>query len=207
MKSETIDEVIGKLKLHSKLIGDKLQFPLNILRKFNCEPDKWEIENIQLDENATEFDASSKNIFSSVFDINRKEQQNFSDRLNHETLFSSLISKTTNTESCMDSFNLDIPNLPENASLVHWQIPTSSSYEWIDYNNLMVKYVACGENTNEDKDEESGFCTDKSSPLSTSDDSSSLDSHDDEAHLIEAAWKDAMKFEISDYSNWEMRDE
>lgn len=211
MKRQTIDDLIGNLTLHTKLIEDKIEFPLNILRSFNSEPNKWEIENKQLDENATEFEKSARNIFSSVFDINKKEPLNFSDRINHDTLFSSLISKTTGSDNGVDAvFNLDIPNLPENAELIRWQIPTSVNYEWIDYHSLMgkattVKVEGDQETTGisdlDDKDE--GFGTDKSCPESTS-----LSSHEDDlAHLVEVAWSDAMKLEISEYSNWEMRDE
>lgn len=209
MKRETVFDLIETLSLHSKLIEDKIEFPLNILRSFNSEPNTWEIENKQLDENATEFEHSSRNIFSSVFDINKKEPMNFSDRINHETLFSSLISKTTCSDTSAEAFNLDIPNLPENAELIKWQIPTSASYEWIDYHGLMGKAIKSGGRDQEmtkindidDKDE--GFGTDKSSPESTS-----LSSNeDDTTQFVEMAWNDALKLEISDYSNWDMRDE
>lgn len=209
MNRETIDDLIENLTLYTKLIEDKIEFPLNILRSFNSKPNKWEIENKQLDENATEFEQSARNIFSSVFDINKKEPLNFSDRINHDTLFSSLISKTTGCDNGVDVvFNLDIPNLPEDAELIRWQIPTSVNYEWIDYHSLMGKATTAkaGEDQEtmgigdlDDKDE--GFGTDKSSLESTS-------SHEDElAQLVEVAWSDAMKLEISEYSNWEMRDE
>lgn len=93
----------------------------------------------------------------------------------------------------LHQIHLDIPDLPNDVNLLNWQIPQTSSYEWIDYHNLMVKSK---ETINNNVDE--GFCSIKCSPTSqkTSDDEKN------ESNI----WEKALNLSISDYVDWEMRD-
>lgn len=112
--------------------------------------------------------------------------------MNHETLFSSLVSKKA-PDSTIHQIHLDIPDLPNDVSFFNWQIPQTPSYEWIDYHNLMLKP------TQETNNIDEGFCSIKCSPVSQK-------TSDEECKLEKDVWEAALSLSISDYVDWEMRD-
>ena len=71
---------------------------------------------------------------SSFFEKNKEEK--FSEKINHDTLFCSLVSKTFSNDKMMDSF-FDLPDLPNNMENYFWQIPSNKNYEWIKYQDLL----------------------------------------------------------------------
>lgn len=212
MQRESIENSISSFKLHAKLVEEKTEFPLGILKNFNRNANAWQIEKIKLDENISEYENKNK-IIDSIFDIHAREKPTFSERFNHDTLFSALISKPARSDSGIGSFNLDIPDLPENASLVHWQIPNTQGYEWIDYHGLMqagLTFEADSESFDPSSGlavktslEDEGFCSTKCSPQTES----KLDELSGGIEITDSAWSDALKFTISKYVDWEMRDE
>ena len=101
------------------------------------------------------------------------------------------MSKTTKQNNGVE-LNLDIPNLPENVEHVNWQVPISEGYEWINYKDLMEK-VSDKKTANYTDDE--GFFSVKFSPLSLKDDKEN------------ALWDQVLDYSISDYLDWDMRNE
>ena len=116
---------------------------------------------------------------------------NLNQELNHNTLFSALVSKpTSNLNKTIEQIHLDIPDLPNDANLFSWQIPQTSNYEWIDYHNLMTTRKESVTTVDE------GFCSVKCSPVSQK-------KEDDNGDV----WTHALNLSISDYSDWDMRDQ
>ncbi len=125
--------------------------------------------------------------------------------LNKTSVFSALISKNEPSNNSNDSedpgeinIHLEIPDLPKDINLFKWQIPSSASYEWIDYKKILSKpYKVPNKpslNTlSEDEGFHSSFDVSKSDCLS----------EDREENI----WDMANKYKISDYVDWQMREE
>jgi hypothetical protein len=154
------------------------------------------------------FSISKKNFLKKRKNI----ETNLADEFTHETLFSALISKSTKNESnLIDDIRLDIPDLPENVDYFRWQIPKTNNYEWIDYhqkmenNNLRtnaetnrMQKTNLNVSSGSEYDDE-GFCSNKCSP--------NLTNVDTEINSNRNLWDLVLNFSISDYVNWDMRDE
>ena len=129
----------------------------------------------------------------------------FTQKLSKDSLFSALISKTTTGDDGID-LNLDMPDLPENADFLKWQIPTSPDYEWLNvrllvqdkklkqtspydyYKTPISKYLAA---------DDEGFHSIKTSPNESHQNS--------EKNLALDGWENSLKFKFSDYVDWDMR--
>lgn len=185
-----------------------------MLRKFDCDKNSWEIKNVKYPENLVYDEANNdavKSVFSKMFDINNKDEMNFAERTNHETLFSALISKPTRSDSGISDFQLDIPDLPDEPSMVQWQIPKTANFEWIDYHGLMLAKnrddfdlpeINFPQKENSDvksSHEDEGFSSPKSSSLDLV--------LSDQKETVENPWQSALKLSISEYVDWEMRDQ
>lgn len=111
-----------------------------------------------------------------------------------------MISKKAKDDDGTD-LNLDIPDLPDDVNLITWQIPNTSTYEWINYNN---QSLTIDQNQSVNKTtkanlifDDEGFYSNKCSPnLSTS-----------EYLKINDPWEKALKFSISEYIDWDMKNE
>lgn len=93
---------------------------------------------------------------------------------------------------------MEIPDLPQDINLFKWQIPNSTSYEWIDYKKILSKPYRVpnkpGVNTlSDDEGFHSSFDVSRSDFLS----------EDREENI----WEMANKYKISDYVDWQMREE
>ena len=151
----------------------------------------------------------SNKIFANIFDVNKVDDLNFGDTFTHDTLFSALISKPSRSGNGIDNFSLDIPDLPVNADLYHWQIPKTNNYEWIDYQNEMVGYNHCQSNPDhltvdlfKAPNDDEGFCSTKSSPSETS-----RIHLDEKKNYTDQFWSDILSLTSSEYVNWETRKE
>ena len=127
--------------------------------------------------------------------------------LNRDTLFSALVSKkTSKSNDNFDEIRLDIPELPSDVSLLNWQIPHSTSYEWIDYHALMLNNKSRSNSNCVDE----GFCSSKCSPGSTNAAAATATASHDELTAspsnCDHVWNKALNLKISDYIDWEMRD-
>ena len=151
----------------------------------------------------------SNKIFANIYDVNKVDNFNFSETFTHDTLFSALISKPSRSGNGIDSFSLDIPDLPVNADLYHWQIPKTNNYEWIDYHTEMV-------NTNHNfsspdhltvdlfkaPNDDEGFCSTKCSPNETN-----CINLCESTNYTDQFWSDLLTLSSSEYVNWETRKE
>jgi hypothetical protein len=68
---------------------------------------------------------------------NKNENEDLYEKINHNTLFTSLLSKTINNDNNMCNKFFDLPDLPNNVDNYFWQIPINKDYEWINYNDLV----------------------------------------------------------------------
>jgi hypothetical protein len=100
---------------------------------------------------------------------------------------------------------LEIPDLPNDINSLRWQIPNTSNYEWINYHNQNRTTITKTTTTNESENiEDEGFCSSKScSPNS----SKEITHQEQEQENLDEIWSKALKLTISDYIDWEMRDE
>jgi len=125
--------------------------------------------------------------------------------LNKTSVFSALISKNQSSNTCDDSedpgeinIHLEIPDLPKDINLFKWQIPSSASYEWIDYKKILSKpYKALKKTSVAGLSDDEGFHS--SFDVSRSDCLSE--------QREENIWDMANKYKISDYVDWQMREE
>ena len=128
--------------------------------------------------------------------------------LNKETLFSALVSKRVKDDHGVN-LSLDIPDLPDDVSLFKWQIPTTESYDWIDYKSSRfndLKSITSEFDSKNTVDE--GFISNKSSPNSASSDRKFPDSAS--CQNVESendVWEQSLKnFRTTEYLDWDMRD-
>ena len=78
----------------------------------------------------------NKDRFSFVPNKNEKEEDLY-EKINHNTLFTSLVSKTVSSDNNICDPFFDLPELPNNTDNYFWQIPLNKDYEWINYPDLL----------------------------------------------------------------------
>lgn len=89
---------------------------------------------------------------------------------------------------------LDIPDLPEDQCLMQWQIPTTQSYEWIDYaqaSQLERKGIAVDSGIS--SDEGGGIVSHKNLSITRPIDN------------IDKLWEQTLQYKLSEYTNWDMK--
>jgi hypothetical protein len=135
--------------------------------------------------------------------------------LSEQTLFSALISKRiTHHEKSLNLkdrnqpteqlIKLDIPDLPDDSAFMLWQIPSSQSYEWIDYAQVAQKtqYLVPGSTSNKPIAADSGISSDegphsdKCSPRVFTAIPTNQNSDD--------VWEVILQYRLSDYCDWDM---
>ena len=147
-------------------------------------------------------------MFQNLITKIKNESLDVAQKLNKDSLFSALISKTVNEDNGADP-NLDIPNLPEDIDFLKWQIPTSKNYEWLG-SRLMLQEVDFKQMAPAESFQDmsillknvlgydEGFYSTKSSP--------NLSLVNIETNSItDQAWENVLKLKMSDFIDWDMR--
>jgi len=139
-----------------------------------------------------------------IITYNNKECLTKNQAMSRDTLFSAVVSKKMPiSNDRFEEIRLDIPDLPNDVNLLNWQIPCSSSYEWIDYHSLMANT----KNRSNSNYLDEGFCSSKCSPVSLSSNHGQNTPTRSYQPRDEYVWNKALKLTISDYVDWQMRDE
>jgi hypothetical protein len=117
-----------------------------------------------------------------------------------KSLFSALISKTTTHHNELLDINLDIPDLPDDLALVKWQVPSSPTYEWINYrkelkldrtNDCRLPELTLASSSLAAPAHDEGFFSNRCSPLSQ--------------QKNDVLWEFAANHSISNYVDWDMK--
>ncbi|CAF0942274.1 unnamed protein product [Brachionus calyciflorus] len=179
--SHQLIQSIDDLCLGEKLLLLNNDFKFEVLDSVNESLD-WQLPTIKL----TNLNLKD-NIFKSFFTlkINDKNLDKIQ-QINKNTLFSALVSKQVSDSDGLD-LNLDIPDLPDDVSLLKWQIPNTKTFEWVDYTELKEEVKV----SNEDE----GFYSNKNSPFIKK----------ERQNLPDEIWDEILTLKFSEYLNWDMK--
>ena len=127
-----------------------------------------------------------------------EKEEDFFEKINHDTLFTSMVSKTITNDFNMIGSYFDLPDLPNDMNNYSWQFPNNKSFEWINYESLLNTngFSLKPKITNDE-----GFYSNDTTPITRS----CVSINNDHKVELDDIWDKALELDLPEYNQWETR--